>query len=105
MQRTADRSPRHRPVGRRQRARLDLTEITRRICSAGYNVSTVTSSPKEACMPNPLLNDKGWNQAAKNPGWGAPDPVTRAAPTGGGPITDGPISPWSLNTMTVAGTI
>jgi uncharacterized YccA/Bax inhibitor family protein len=51
-------------------------------------------------MPNPLLNDKGWNQAAKNPGWGAPDPVTRAAP-----ITDGPVSPWSLNTMTVAGTM
>jgi len=51
-------------------------------------------------MANPLMNDRSWNQAAKDPGWGAPDPVTRAAP-----IDDGPISPWNLNRMTVAGTM
>ena len=51
-------------------------------------------------MANPLLNDRSWNKAAKDPGWGAPDPSTRNSP-----ITDGPISPWRGNVMTVGGTI
>jgi len=51
-------------------------------------------------MPNPLLNDSRWNEAAKNPGWGAPDPSTRATP-----ITDGPISSWHSKVMTVNGTM
>ena len=29
-------------------------------------------------MANPILNDSTWNKAAKNPGWGAPDPTTRS---------------------------
>ena len=51
-------------------------------------------------MANPILNEHTWNQAARNPGWAAPDPATRATP-----ITDGPISPWRGNVMTVGGTI
>jgi uncharacterized YccA/Bax inhibitor family protein len=52
-------------------------------------------------MANPILNDKTWNKAARDPGWGAPDPSTR----GGLPISDGPISPWRGSVMTVGGTI
>jgi uncharacterized YccA/Bax inhibitor family protein len=52
-------------------------------------------------MANPILNDKTWNKAARDPGWGAPDPSTR----GGLPINDGPTSPWRGNVMTVGGTI
>jgi uncharacterized YccA/Bax inhibitor family protein len=51
-------------------------------------------------MPNPLLNDRTWNKAARDPGWGAPDPTTRRTP-----ITDGPISGWQSNVMTISGTI
>jgi uncharacterized YccA/Bax inhibitor family protein len=51
-------------------------------------------------MANPLLNDNTWNKVAHNPGWGAPDPGTRAAP-----ITDGPVSTWHSQVMTVGGTI
>ncbi len=51
-------------------------------------------------MANPILNERIWKQAARNPGWGAPDPSTRSTP-----ITDGPISPWKGNVMTVGGTI
>ncbi len=51
-------------------------------------------------MANPILNDKVWNQASHNPGWGAPDPSTRATP-----ITDGPVSTWHSQVMTVGGTI
>ena len=51
-------------------------------------------------MANPILNDKRWNEAAKNPGWGAPDPDTRRTP-----ITDGPVSPWHSEVMTVSGTL
>ena len=51
-------------------------------------------------MSNPILNDRIWNKAAKDPGWGAPDPTTRATP-----ITDGPVSGWNSQVMTVSGTI
>ena len=51
-------------------------------------------------MANPILNDRTWNKAARDPGWGAPDASTRATP-----ITDGPISGWSSKVMTVGGTI
>jgi uncharacterized YccA/Bax inhibitor family protein len=51
-------------------------------------------------MANPILNDSTWNKAAKNPGWGAPDPITRSTP-----INDGPISGWHSQVMTVGGTI
>ena len=26
-------------------------------------------------MANPILNDRSWNKAAQDPGWGAPDPI------------------------------
>ena len=51
-------------------------------------------------MANPILNDKTWNKAARDPGWGAPDPTTRSTP-----INDGPISGWHSQVMTVGGTI
>ena len=51
-------------------------------------------------MANPILNDKTWNKAARDPGWAAPDPDTRRTP-----ITDGPISGWHSQVMTVGGTI
>ena len=51
-------------------------------------------------MANPILNDKTWNKAARDPGWAAPDPETRRTP-----ITDGPISTWNSQVMTVGGTI
>ena len=51
-------------------------------------------------MANPILNDKTWNKAARDPGWAAPDPETRRTP-----ITDGPISAWNSQVMTVGGTI
>src|SRR4029078_6087873 len=67
---------------------------------SGCNVRFVTRSPKEASMANPILNDKTWNKAARDPGWAAPDPATRRTP-----ITDGPISSWHSQVMTVGGTI
>ncbi|MEP7203573.1 MAG: Bax inhibitor-1/YccA family protein [Ilumatobacteraceae bacterium] len=51
-------------------------------------------------MSNPMLNESTWNKAARSPGWGAPDPTTRATP-----ITDGPVSAWNSQVMTVGGTI
>ena len=51
-------------------------------------------------MANPILNDKTWNKAARDPGWAAPDPDTRRTP-----ITDGPVSAWHSQVMTVGGTI
>jgi uncharacterized YccA/Bax inhibitor family protein len=51
-------------------------------------------------MANPIFNETTWNKAARNPGWGAPDPSTRATP-----ITDGPVSAWHSQVMTVGGTI
>jgi uncharacterized YccA/Bax inhibitor family protein len=51
-------------------------------------------------MANPILNDKTWDKAARAPGWGAPDPATRNTP-----ITDGPVSSWNSQVMTVGGTI
>jgi uncharacterized YccA/Bax inhibitor family protein len=51
-------------------------------------------------MANPILNERSWNQAARNPGWGAPDPSTRNTP-----ISDGPVSRWHGGVMTVGGTI
>lgn len=58
-------------------------------------------------MANPLMNDKAMNEAARS-GWAAPEPSTRSTPIGPmgsmGPITDGPISTWHAQTMTVGGT-
>jgi uncharacterized YccA/Bax inhibitor family protein len=51
-------------------------------------------------MANPILNERSWNEAARNPGWGAPDPATRSTP-----ITDGPVSAWQSQVMTINGTI
>jgi uncharacterized YccA/Bax inhibitor family protein len=51
-------------------------------------------------MANPLLAERTWNQAAQRSGWAAPDPGTRATP-----ITDGAISSWRPQVMTVGGTI
>ncbi len=51
-------------------------------------------------MANPIFNETTWNKAARNPGWGAPDPSTRATP-----ITDGPVSAWHSQVMTVGGTL
>jgi uncharacterized YccA/Bax inhibitor family protein len=51
-------------------------------------------------MANPILNESTWNKAARDPGWGAPDPSTRRTP-----ITDGPVSTWHSQVMTVGGTI
>ena len=51
-------------------------------------------------MSNPILNDKAFDKAAHEVGWGAPDPSTRATP-----IDDGPISPWTAKVMTVNGSL
>jgi uncharacterized YccA/Bax inhibitor family protein len=51
-------------------------------------------------MANPILNDRIWNKAARDPGWAAPDPTSRRTP-----ITDGPVSTWHSQVMTVGGTI
>jgi uncharacterized YccA/Bax inhibitor family protein len=53
-------------------------------------------------MSNPVLNDRTFGRMAQGPGWGAPDPATRATP-----IDDGPRSPWqsSAETMTINGTM
>jgi uncharacterized YccA/Bax inhibitor family protein len=51
-------------------------------------------------MANPILNERSWNEAARNPGWAAPDPATRSTP-----ITDGPVSAWHSQVMTISGTI
>ena len=51
-------------------------------------------------MANPVLNERAGSEAARNPGWGAPDPATRNAP-----ITDGPVTPWQSQVMTVDGTV
>lgn len=51
-------------------------------------------------MANPILTERTWNQAARNPGWAAPDPTMRAQP-----ITDGAISSWRPQVMTVGGTL
>jgi uncharacterized YccA/Bax inhibitor family protein len=57
-------------------------------------------------MPNPVLNDKAFKQAATeseaDAGWAAPEAGTVYHP----PITDGPVTPWRTGTgavMTVAG--
>lgn len=49
-------------------------------------------------MSNPLMSDKAIKDAARA-GWAAPDPSTRNTP-----ITDGPISAWTSQRMTVSGT-
>ena len=55
-------------------------------------------------MANPLLNDDAFNKASRA-GWAAPEPSTRAdRSTYVGPIDDGPVSTWSSQRMTVAGT-
>lgn len=60
-------------------------------------------------MSNPLLNDKRLAQAANataaaegaQAGWGAP--TGQRSTTIGGPITDGPVSTWHAQTLTVGG--
>ena len=62
-------------------------------------------------MSNPLLNDSRLAGAANavavsegsQPGWAAPT-GQRSTTIPGGPITDGPVSTWHAQTMTVAGT-
>ena len=57
-------------------------------------------------MANPIMNDKAVDEAARA-GWGAPNPGGRSTSMGSiidGPITDGPISGWHSQTMTVVGT-
>jgi hypothetical protein len=49
-------------------------------------------------MPNPVLNDKSFNEAARV-GWAAPDQATQYVPG----ISDGPIS--NQNVMTMGGTM
>ena len=58
-------------------------------------------------MPNPILNEKNFEEARS--GWAAP-----AAPSPGGevwpapgqaPVSDGPVSPWRAGMMTVRGSI
>jgi len=53
-------------------------------------------------MANPFMNDKTLDAAARS-GWAAPDSSSRS--TSIGPITDGPISSWHPQTMTVGGTV
>jgi uncharacterized YccA/Bax inhibitor family protein len=59
-------------------------------------------------MPNPLFNESSLEKAGNT--WGPPqrDPdrfeVPRSAP-GAPPVSDGPVTPWSQQTMTVGGTI
>lgn len=57
-------------------------------------------------MANPMLNDKALKEAAA--GWAAPDASRRSTPIG--PLTDGPVSAWPVesvgrDTMTVNGTV
>src|SRR6478736_7434710 len=60
-----------------------------------YLVTTRATSPKEASsMPNPVLNEKVFQEAAPteaDAGWAAPG--TEAA-TYHEPITDGPVTPY-----------
>src|SRR5262245_5290949 len=51
-------------------------------------------------MANPVLNDKAFDKAAQEVGWGAPDPSTRATP-----VDDGTISTWAPKVMTLGGTL
>jgi uncharacterized YccA/Bax inhibitor family protein len=51
-------------------------------------------------MPNPLLTERTWNDATQKAGWAAPEPATRVQP-----ISDGPISSWRPQVMTVGGTM
>ena len=55
-------------------------------------------------MPNPVLNDRAFQQAAQSDtsaGWAAPSAGTVYVP----PISDGPISAHRPGVMTVGGTI
>ena len=58
-------------------------------------------------MANPILNDKALRDAATvgaaSGGWAAPQ-MPRGTPIPGGSITDGPISDWTSQRMTVSGT-
>jgi uncharacterized YccA/Bax inhibitor family protein len=59
-------------------------------------------------MPNPLFNEASIEKAGNS--WGPPKrdqdrfEVPRGAP-GAPPLSDGPVTPWSQETMTVGGTI
>ncbi len=62
-------------------------------------------------MANPILNDKSFKEidqaGATSAGWAAPAAHTRAGSGqayGSAPVTDGPISDWNTQTMTVSGT-
>jgi uncharacterized YccA/Bax inhibitor family protein len=62
-------------------------------------------------MSNPLLNDSRLANAANSvavsegaqPGWAAPQGQQRSTTIPGGPISDGPVSTWHAETMTVGG--
>lgn len=54
-------------------------------------------------MANPVLNERTYKQANA---WAPPSPAdTQFPPIQGGPITDGPSSPWVSRAMTLNGTI
>jgi uncharacterized YccA/Bax inhibitor family protein len=62
-------------------------------------------------MSNPLLNDSRLANAANSvavsegaqPGWAAPQGQQRSTTIPGGPVSDGPVSTWNAETMTVGG--
>ncbi|MGB8861887.1 MAG: Bax inhibitor-1/YccA family protein [Ilumatobacteraceae bacterium] len=55
-------------------------------------------------MPNPIMNDKAIEEAARA-GWGNPNPGSRSTIIPGTPIDDGPISGWHSQVMTITGTM
>ena len=56
-------------------------------------------------MPNPMMNDKAIDEAARAPGWGAPSAASRSTAIPGTPLDDGPISTWQSGVMTIRGTM
>lgn len=61
-------------------------------------------------MPNPILNDKNFDEARS--GWAAPTAPSEGGAvwgppgsTGTRPVDDGPVSPWRSGVMTVRGSI
>lgn len=56
-------------------------------------------------MPNPMMNDKAIDEAARAPGWGAPSAASRSTAIPGTPIDDGPVSTWQSGVMTIRGTM
>ena len=65
---------------------------------------------KGALVPNPILNDKNFEEAQS--GWAAPTSPSPGAAVWGPPgsttttpVSDGPVSPWRSGMMTVRGSI